>query len=504
MDRSFICSLLKQPEISKLCRVSKPYYQLIRPILYRHPSIDTYASLILFSRTISRATYMGKVDRKWSDKESLDQTRTLDLTIDPTKSADGQPPPAVMISRTIHAIVRRCPQVAITLQFARCQCRLSPISSLETETFPGVVKLIIYVGSHDPESEFPNPRIASKCQPSAKFWRPFVNGMTFPDCVNLEIRHHWSTTPPSDASLDLRIQWPWQEFGSLYMSDKYTDLIGCTDGLKRFESINLECPPEIDTPLLMQLLGNPNTVASNLTSLELRYCKLFYDTYAKLLYHAPPNIKRLVLLCCDDDGAGYWGVNNLKPPHLCPLVRDFSKRLNHLEFGAAEICRELFFDDLEIQSLQRNGIDTHFGAEGGAMDSDKLDKHAIRETVQACRRQKRTNLRNERIKEAIAISDPSTSSQPTSTSLFGSSGPSDVQQTLTRVQRETETLLDEEDATRSRLIENSKTPWDRRLIAYHGLCNSNDTWEELQIAAEMEEKGTEWVLACKCDPNGGS
>ena len=443
---------------------------------------------------------MGKVDRKWSDKESLDQTRTLDLTIDPTKSADGQPPPAVMISRTIQAIVRRCPLVAITLRFARCQCRLSPISSLETETFPGVVKLIVYVGRHDPESDFPSSREVSKCQPSAKFWRPFVNGVTFPDCVNLDIRHYWSTTPPSDASLDLKKVWHWHDVsGNLNKRLSHTDRIGSTDGLKMFESIKLECPSEIDTPLLMQLLGNPNTVASNLTSLELRFCRLLYDDYAKLLYHAPPNIKRLVLLCCDIEHIYHFPPNRPGPPHLCPLVRDFSKRLSHLEFGAAEVCRELFFDDLEIQSLQRSGIDTHFGGEGGAMGSVKLDKHAIREAIQVCRKQKRSSYRNERIKDAITASKISTSSRPTSMSLFGSSGASDEKQSLIQVRREIETLLDEEEATRSRSIENSKTPWFRRLIAYHGLCDPNDTWEELQIAAGMEEKGTEWVLVCKCE-----
>ena len=196
-----MCNFLKQSDVSSLSRAKKSFYELVRPILYRHLVIDTYASLILLSRTISQATYMGKTDRKWSEQESLDQTRTLNLTLDPTKN-QGQPLPAVMISRTIQAIVRRCPNIAITLCFTHCRCRLSPISALETETFPGVTNLIIYVGKHDTEDSHPNDREIERCHPSAKFWRPFVNGLTFPDCSKFEIRHYWAA-PPTDAILDL-------------------------------------------------------------------------------------------------------------------------------------------------------------------------------------------------------------------------------------------------------------------------------------------------------------
>ena len=452
---------------------------------------------------------MGKIDRRWSTHESLDQTRTLNLTIDPTKN-DGQPPPAVMISRTVQAVVRRCPSLSITLTFAHCQCLLSPVSALETENFPGVTKLIVYVGEHDPEDSRGNDREAKPCQPNAKFWRPFVNGMTFPDCKKLEVRHYWATVPPGNASLDLmKVYPPYDPYDGrpLYGGPRgspsgvsTTDQhIGSTAALKRFQSIVLECPPEINSPLLMQLLGNPDAVAVNLTNLELRFCNLSYETYSKLLYHAPPNIQRFVLLCCDTRGFNHHhSAHYEKIPHLCPLLRAFSRRLIHLEFGAQRICPELFLDDVEKQSLKNHGIETAIGFDGGAIDNDfgDIDSHAIRETVRGCRKQKRAMYRNDRIREAITAAKSTVRANSSSNSLFGSSEASDANKIAIKCKRDTEALLDEEEEKRSRLIKNSKTPWSRRAIAYHGLCNS-ETWAEMQIGAEMEEKGIEWVLVSK-------
>lgn len=280
-----------------------------------------------------------------------------------------------------------------------------------------------------------------------------------------------------------------------------TEQIGSTYGLKKFETIILECPPELNSYLLMQLLGNPNAVATNLTSLELRFCNLDYETISKLLYHAPPNIKRLVLLCCDSTGYGSMGPSQ-EIPHLCPLVRDFSKHLVHLEFGASAICRELFFDDSERRALRHNGVETGIGTTGGAIDKGlgKLDGHAIRETIQACRKQKRMSYRNDRVKEAITMAKSKTNVDATSSSIFGGNSSLNANQAATRAQRETEALLDEEEEKRARAIEGSKVPWFRRIITYHGLCSSADTWDEIQVAAEMEEQGVEWVLASESIP----
>lgn len=442
---------------------------------------------------------MGKSDHNWSTQECLDQTMTLDLTIDQIKDSDrnrGQPPSAILVSRFIESIVRRCPNLAITLRFAHCQCQSAPVLSLDSETFPRVTKLILYLGRHDPDEI--HGRSRTTCVPSAKFWRPLVNGVSFPDCLSLEIRHYWATTPPTHATLDLQKRYGNSSTnygrGLVDFPLSASQMVGPTKGLKRFESIMLECPPELDSLLLMQLLGNPDSVAVNLAKLELRFCNLDYETISKLLYHAPPNLNHLVLLCCDN-ARYYHGYDALEQPHLCPLIRDFGKKLVHLEFAAATICREVFFDDLEINSLRQNGVATRLGTDGGTIEEhDKLDTHAIRETVQACRRQKRSDFRAGRIKEAITAAKAQ-SGRKVSSSLFGGGASANV--SVARAEREAEALLDEEEEQRARLIKSSKTPWFRRIVAWHGLCHPEDTWEEIQLAADLEESGIEWVVASK-------
>ena len=127
-------------------------------------------------------------------------------------------------------------------------------------------------------------------------------------------------------------------------------------------------------------------------------------------------------------------------------------------------------------------------------DQEKLDVHAIQETVEACRRQKRSKYRTGRIKEAITTARAHSEGKTTS-SLFGGGASANI--SAARAQRDTEALLDEEEEQRTRLIETSKMPWFRRIITWHGLCQPNDTWEVLQLAAGMEEKGIEWIVASK-------
>ena len=193
---------------------------------------------------------MGKLDHKWSTRESLDQTKTLDLTIDQVKDSarnNGQPPAAILLSRCIQSIVRRCPGLAITLRFAHCLCGHTPVSRLDSETFPRVTKLVLFAGRHEPDEELPShPRTI--CMPNAKFWRPLVNGVSFPDCLHLEVCHYWATSPPAHASLYLQKRYP-TNYGSNLRSHDFADvplradqIVGPTKGLKRFESIMLECP----------------------------------------------------------------------------------------------------------------------------------------------------------------------------------------------------------------------------------------------------------------------
>ena len=447
----------------------------------------------------------------------MDQTKYLSITLDPTRDSakkNGQPPPAVLISRILQSIERRCPNVDITIDFAHCQCNATPVSNFGSESFPRVKKLKLYVGQYDPEET--HPRSKDHFYPSMRFWKPFFDGMTFPNCTSIEIRHHWAVSPPQKSSLDL------SEFcGRVYGGPRYDSAsnarflarspitsissasalsMASLDGLEKVESIFLEYVPELDASILTELLGNPKSVAANLTSLDLRFCNLSDNVVAQLLHHAPPNLKRLVLLCrrSHDDSTFDMDGNPITeiPIHLCPLLRRFGKHLTHLEFGASHLCRQLFFDEAEIDSIRRDGIMTCLGSDGGSIGgTEHLDTHAIRHAVHECRRKKRTVERQQHIDAALAKSVAECRKLGLSNSLLGGSVP--TTQNDSKFRRDVNQQLDEAEERRRRLIEGSKKPWFRRFIAWEGLCCHGDTWQELQIAADMEEAGILWVLASK-------
>ncbi|MCJ1275693.1 hypothetical protein MMC21_003496 [Puttea exsequens] len=422
----------------------------------------------------------------------------------------------------IQAIVRRCPNIRITFLLEHCKCAASPIAALESETFPGVARLVVCVGSHEPEDDLHTSsaihrKTGNVCSPSAQFWSPFVNGITFPDCEDLELHHYWAASPSARATIDYnesyereglryradttRPSYGLQRFGARRNNAQEVPArlqMGSTSGLKKIKTALLEYAPEINSALLVQLLGNPNSVASNLTSLELKFCTLDKETISSLLHHAPPKLNRLILLRAGGD------TNNdtsNDPTHLCPLIRDFTKNMVHMEYAASMICNEIFFDDAERASLSNSGIaKTIEGVRGTFNRSENLDGHSIRETIQACRTRKRNDYRNDRIKEAIVASQKESTSPEASPSLFG--GISSMHKnSANKAQREVEAILDEIDEKRRRLIKGSKTPWFRRIISWDGLCTGIDSWAEIQLAAEMEEPGVEWILVNKTMPS---
>ena len=170
-------------------------------------------------------------------------------------------------------------------------------------------------------------------------------------------------------------------------------------------AITLEYVPELSAATLMQLLENPpsKTTASNLTSLELRFCNLGDEVIAQLLYHAPPNIKRLVLLCrSGTDYDLHDGTESEAATHLCPILRKFGRRLIHLEYGSGRICRELFFDQDEMESLRNDGFMTRLGSmRGSSNNGEHIDAHALQATIQRCRQRKKSKAREERVNRAI-------------------------------------------------------------------------------------------------------
>ena len=70
---------------------------------------------------------MGKVDRKWSTQDCVDQTKFMDLLIDPNRDSAknmGQPPAAVMISRMLYVHSSRSALVSESLSAHNYRSRL--------------------------------------------------------------------------------------------------------------------------------------------------------------------------------------------------------------------------------------------------------------------------------------------------------------------------------------------------------------------------------------------
>lgn len=373
-------------------------------------------------------------------------------------------------------------------------------------------RLVLYVGKHDPDET--HQRRQDRCVPNVQFFRPLVNGMSFPDLKAIEVRHHWAVPPPANASLEIRDRFrPYALYQDIHETIEYAD------GLGRLESIVLESVPELNSTVLMQLVGNPKALASSLTVLDLRYCHVDEASLAQLLYHAPPQLKCLSLIRGLNATAGnnpHHQPNRLHNPrrlrfthnaglaaqgartHLCPLLRDLGKRLERLDYGAGHVCRHLFFDEDELRSLQESGVVTTIGVAGGHSLEHSLDVHAIERIVHMTRHHKSRAAREARIEARVAEAQSSTQTQ---TYMASRKSAKDVRSEAMMIRREMEHVLDEEMAHRHRLVNQSSSPWSRRIIAWQGLCEDGDTWAEMKLAADLEERGVKWVLASQPPPS---
>ncbi|KAH0553079.1 hypothetical protein GP486_006727 [Trichoglossum hirsutum] len=391
------------------------------------------------------------------------------------------------------------------------------MTALEKDTFPRVTKVILYLGQYYPQlptsggheplvsSSPPNPIAGNPplhtavrgvhtmrdqqsrsraCCPNAPFWRSLFNGDTFPDCSSVEI-HHFRAAPslqPETLADISSFQIP-PVFPHVMVNVK--DL-GELAGLGKIYSLVLEFVPELNDSILMASLSR----AASLRVLELRYCNLSPTSLAKLLPHALPNLSKFTLLISsrsmsardialsvDESVEGDERASYI--PHLCPLIREFSKNLTHLEFANPYICREIFVDNLEMRKIEEAGV-------------SRTDRFAIGQVLVDFRKQKEDKRRKLRIAEAVAESKAKSRSTG-SNSLFGRgvSGERKAEDTA----REMERALDDEQQKRIRLIKDTKEGWDRRIVCWHGLCRRTDPWEEIEEEASLEEEGVRWTIA---------
>ena len=357
--------------------------------------------------------------------------------------------------------------------------------------------LVIYVGEYDPDE--PGGRSHAQCCANTKFWDPLVNGETFPDLKNLEVRHLWAAEPPKTASVDLT-----RFISSLahrWVRNPPPDLISQASGLAKLESICLEGPPELDARTFMQMVGNPKVKANNLTDLDLRYCALPFDIVKELLLNAPKSLKRLSLMLNHHDrGENVLAFRPKPAVHLCPLIREFSKRLERLDFAAPYICSQMFYAEDEMQALDRSSLMPAGNANGELDSGVELDAAVIEEIITDSRKKSRQAHREQRFEEALAVARKNNRVVTEAGILL--TGPPLTPAQKMRVRTETQLSLDQEEEARQREIEKIDRTWLRRIIMLRGCCSlpeapGAESWPGLQMAAEQEEEGVEWVLASK-------
>lgn len=417
--------------------------------------------------------------------------------------------PAVLLSRTLQSIERRCPEIEICLDLTRGNCHTNPVMNFGHEIFPRLTILRLHVGNHDPVET--HQRSLDNCSVDPGYWSPFFDGATFPNLVCLHIRHFWAASPPPQVNLDLEDHCRWSSsygsfvygngFGDRHLRGSFTrhvpTPIGSLGGLEKLQALKLEYVPELDDHLLMEILEDPNSSAANLTTLELRFCNLAESMIANLLFHAPPKLERVVLLCRRPDQlVSTWRDrtdHQRSDVHLCPLLRHFAKNISHVEFGASGLCKQLLLDEAEISCLREGGI-----SEGALATRGSLDACGMQRSVRSHRTKARATARDAGIYPSIAEGKVCGNCDIGSKSISANEKKR-IREVLgtDKMRCEAETILDAAEERRKRSIRGSRLPWFRRYISWEGSCSLSDKFEELQVAADIEEEGIVWVLASK-------
>lgn len=362
-------------------------------------------------------------------------------------------------------------------------CRRTSATNFANDTFPRVQKLVLYLGRNI-ES---NPDLPNDCAPNAGFWSPFLNGESFPDLKSIQIHHCLATNPVDGANImdqahhigDQPQNHAYPLLRQEHRPDRDLDggeSLGPCLGLEKLQEIFLESPPELNSFLLRQILDNQVSKASKLKKLELRFCNLETQSLAFLLEQEIPSLTHFTLLTNTSvrEPSSFKSRDHGKSPHLCSLMRRFSRDLVYLKYAASHVCRELFFDEFERHSLK------HITRIHDVGNDTPVDTHAIRQAIGRYRAKKALQYRNDRVDKATSEAQAKNPAINIST-----------------VRINTELDIDREEQARRRHIEDSRTRWKRSIICWSNLCDGINGWAELQLGADMGEVGVEWILTSR-------
>lgn len=373
----------------------------------------------------------------------------------------------------------------ISLCFINWLCR----SNLSSKGgFPRVTKIELYLGEETCSQRW---RCERSCQTGPEFWYNYLSGLLYPDLKSIRIHHYWAAPhsqavnlwdqakvctyptwcPLSHFSLPSLRRERLQDWDRKSLHDQKT--IGSYQGLKKLEEIFLENPPEVTAADLRYMFHHKVSESFRLRKLSLRFCRVTLKSIEYLLQQRLPNLTHLTLLI------GYQEPHaEHNPPHLCPLVRQFSKGLVYLKYAAPHICRGLFFTNDELNLLKQSGVMSSSDGYEEAEDDVCSHEHAVQQLIIRHRAQKAQIARNWQVREAITRA------------RFDDFRSKRSDRAIVRCN--TELRLDRADEARKHIIANSNPPWKRSIISWERPCIGS--WADLQVGASIGEEGIEWTL----------
>ncbi|KAJ6261085.1 hypothetical protein Dda_3750 [Drechslerella dactyloides] len=459
--------------LARLARVSKDIYVAVQGPLYRRPVITSFRKLQLFVQTLNTVASWDKTGEARSKWVVL-----LTLLIDPAveESTTGRPLTAVLLARLIRVISRYNPAVTITLIVRNSSCQSQPVRSFQSEQFPRVTNLILDLSNDAPTqgssrgsnsldsvharrrhmgADYSYNTTGRQCMPNASFWTRFFNGICFPDLRMLELHHRTG-----------RGARPGAYHGFAGEPILFTELD--TVGLAKIERLVVNTVPEFNDIVLLAGLRH----APLLTDLHIEDCHVSYEALEKLLLHALPILRRLVLrisINSEYPNMVRQKMNVRNPeqnnPHLCPHFRRNGRNLKHFEFSAPYICRDIFVDSFETKKLSEAGHPGLLqGDPLGEVASGYLDAVLVTGTLSRLRQNRDTD--------------------GNMTKAAGDS----------KSFEEDKAIVEKERSLRTRRATIEKEGWSRKVHMLEGVCVDGDTFDELVVLAEVEEGGVEWTL----------
>lgn len=350
--------------------------------------------------------------------------------------------------------------------------------------FPRVTKITLFLGRHGADVSDSGSRHSPQqdCTPNASFWRPFLNGDSFPDLRSVKLHHYWARNPENSANILAQASTEYGFLGNRYsrLSNRHkeeVEQLGPCFGLEKLQEIFLESVPELSPSLLGQILNNQASKAHNLKKLDIRFCSLDASTLNFLLQQQIDSLTHFTLFVPASTTADLHGfIGDSQAPHLCSQVVSFCKNLVYLKYLTSHICHDLFLNEQEKGILNETGLSAQL-----MENSRGLDRHAVRQVLDEYRGKQARLRREQRLSESLAkarVENPR---------IYASA---------------LELELDQEEEKRKRLIAESKTPWKRSIIGLKGICGRDARaaqWGELEELANMEEAGVEWVLTSKLE-----